>query len=82
MKTRHIEVFTAGCPICSETLELVKKVTAECGCHVVEKRCADKVCFDEAKVYDIKAMPSIVVDGVLVHIGRPDQKWAEAMLRR
>ena len=38
MKPRTIEVFTAGCPVCSETLVLVKRVTKDCGCWVVEKK--------------------------------------------
>lgn len=81
MKQRTIEVFTAGCPVCSETLDLVKRVTKDCGCRVVEKKSTDKAHPDEVKAYGIKAMPSIVVDGVVVYEGKPDQKWAEAMLK-
>ena len=81
MEKRTIEVFTAGCPICSETLEQVRKVTKDCGCQVVEKRCTDRVCCDEAKEYGIKAVPSIVVDGVVAYEGKPDQRWAETMLK-
>ncbi|OGC88078.1 MAG: hypothetical protein A2142_06505 [candidate division Zixibacteria bacterium RBG_16_48_11] len=78
---RKIEVFTAGCPICTETLELVKSATKDCGCQVMEKRFVDKAYADEAKSYGIKAMPAIVVDGVLVYEGRPERKWAGAMLK-
>lgn len=78
---RKIEVFTAGCPICSETLEMVKKATKDCGCQVIEKRCTDGVSFAEAESYGIKALPSIVVDGVLIYEGKPEQKWAEKMLK-
>ncbi len=81
MKQRTIEVFTAGCPVCSETLELVKKVTKDCGCQVVEKKSTEKAHFEEAKAYGVKAMPAIVVDGIVVYEGKPDQKWAEAMLK-
>lgn len=81
MKQRTIEVFTAGCPVCSETLDLVKRATKDCGCSVVEKRCTEKSAYDEAKAYGIKAMPSIVVDGVVVYEGKPDPKWAEAVLK-
>lgn len=61
--TRKIEVFTAGCSLCAETLELVKNAVADCGCEVIERRCSsDRQC-DEAKRYGVKAMPSVVVDG-------------------
>ncbi|HLG93546.1 MAG TPA: thioredoxin family protein [candidate division Zixibacteria bacterium] len=80
MKPRTIEVFTAGCPVCSETLVLVKRVTKDCGCRVVEKKSTDKAHFEEAKAYGVKAMPAIVVDGVVVYQGQPDQKWAKTML--
>ncbi len=82
MKTRRIEVFTAGCPVCSETVELVKKVVKDCGCSVEEKKSTDKAAYAEAKAYGIKAMPAIVVDSVVVCEGKPDQKWAETVLKR
>ncbi len=33
---RTVEVFTAGCPVCRETLDLVRQTVAGCGCEVVE----------------------------------------------
>ena len=39
---RRIEVFTAGCPLCNETLALIKKAVAACGCEVIERRCSEK----------------------------------------
>lgn len=44
-----IEVFTAGCPLCLNTMKAVKEATKDCG---------------------IKAVPSIVVDGKIAHVGK------------
>ncbi|MCJ2562575.1 MAG: hypothetical protein LN417_00615, partial [Candidatus Thermoplasmatota archaeon] len=48
----EIEVFTASCPLCKETLEIIERV--KCGkCTVTEynlfQRCEDKVCLEKAK---------------------------------
>lgn len=78
---RRIEVLTAGCPLCSDTLEIVRGAVKECGCEVVERVCTGDECCPEAKTYGIKAVPTIVVDGVIVHEGRPTREWAEKALR-
>lgn len=79
---RTIEVFTGGCPLCNDTLELVRNAVRECGCEVVERRCTGEKCCPEAKSYGIKAVPTIVVDGVIAHEGKPTPKWGETMLKR
>lgn len=68
--THKIEVFTADCPLCLDTLEAVKEATKDCGCNVIEYKCDGVECCDEAKNYDIKAVPTIVVDGKIVHVGK------------
>jgi glutaredoxin len=78
---RIIEVFTAGCPLCNETLELVKQAVAACGCEVVERRCTETECCDEAKCYGVRAMPTVVVDGQVVFEGRITPAQA-ALLKR
>lgn len=65
-----IEVFTADCPLCLDTLKAVKEATRECGCEVIERRCEGKKCCEPAKNYGIKAVPSIVIDGKIGHVGR------------
>lgn len=67
---RKIEVFIADCPLCNETLELVKKAVSDCGCEVIERRCSGTECCDEAKQYGVKAMPTVVVDGRIMFEGR------------
>lgn len=80
--SRKIEVFTAGCPICNETLELVREVTRDCGCEVIERRCSGEKCCDEALKYGIKAVPTIVIDGVTVFEGKPSREQAKTVLSR
>ena len=67
---RRIEVFTAGCPLCNETLVLIKKAVAACGCEMIERRCSEKEVCAEAKQYQVRAMPSVVVDGAIAFEGR------------
>lgn len=81
MKKRTIEVFTAGCPLCNETVKLVKDVISSCGCEVVERRCTGNECCDEAKRYDVRAMPTVVVDGQIVFEGRISAAQAALLTR-
>jgi len=69
-----IEVFTAGCYVCDETIEIVQK--ARCSeCIVTEYNILEKyeseICLQKAKEYGIKAVPTIVVDGKIVIVGKP-----------
>lgn len=75
---RLIEVFTAGCPLCDETVQRVKNAVAQCGCQVVT-RAPDS---PEAQQYGIRAVPTIVVDGQVLFVGVPTQEQANALLTR
>ena len=79
---RTIEVFTAGCPLCTETVDVVRAAVADCGCEVLERRCTDTTCCDEAKNYGIRAVPTIVADGQVLFEGKPSPEQAIALLRR
>ncbi len=78
---RIIEVFTAGCPLCDETLDLVRKSVSSCGCEVVERRCEGTEYCDEAKRYGVRALPTVVVDGKTMFEGRISPEQA-ALLQR
>src|SRR6059058_12532 len=58
---RKIEVFTAGCSLCDDTLRLVKDAVSSCGCEVIERRCPPEQMCDEGKTYAVRAMPTVVV---------------------
>jgi len=75
---RVIEVFTAGCPLCDETLKRVRQAVQPCGCTVVERSPAGT----EAQQYGVRAVPTIVADGQVIFTGVPTQEQAIALLRR
>ena len=78
---RKIEVFTAGCPLCDETIERVKAAVRECGCEVIEHRCTGDEQCEEAKGYGVRAMPAVVVDGSPVFEGRISEAQAALLTR-
>ena len=81
MKTRTIEVFSAGCPCCDEAVRIVKSVAREsCDVQVLDMR-TDQAAQERAKSYGIHRVPAVVVNGQLADCcssGAVD----EAVLRR
>jgi len=69
-----IEVFTAGCDLCKETMEVIRK-TACSECTITEynirEKCESEICVKKAKEYGVKAVPTIVIDGKITVEGRP-----------
>lgn len=66
---RRVEVFTAGCPICDETVNLVKSTACpNCEVQVYDLRegCATNECREKAKRYGITAVPAVAVNGVVL----------------
>ncbi len=75
---RRIEVFTADCPLCKETLSLLKQEACQ-ECEIIERRCSGDECCEPAKGYDIKAVPTVVVDGKIQFVGRPTLTEAKSL---
>jgi hypothetical protein len=91
---RQVEVFTAGCPICDETVNLVKSVACpSCDVRIYDLRegCSTNECREKARQYGITVVPAIAVNGVLLDCCRRKpitasllrtagigQAWAEA----
>ena len=63
-KKRKIEIFTAGCPACEETIDLVNK-TACPSCEVSILDMKDAAVARRAKSLGIRSVPAVVVDGEL-----------------
>lgn len=78
---RKIEVFSAGCPLCNETLKLVCEAVASCGCEVIERRCEGPEQCEDAKRYGVKSMPAVVVDGQLIFEGQITRAQAALLTR-
>lgn len=61
---RKIEVFSAGCAACEETVQLVNQIACEsCEVEVLDMR-QDEVAA-RARQYGIRAVPAVVIDGKL-----------------
>lgn len=68
MAKRLVEVFTAGCPLCDETVKLVKELACQnCEVQIYDLRegCATNECREKATQYSIHRVPTVVVDGKL-----------------
>ena len=78
---RKIEVFTAACSLCEDTVRLVKDAVASCGCEVIERRCPPKQMCEEGKAYGVRAMPTVVVDGAIIFEGRITREQAALLTR-
>lgn len=78
----HVEIFSADCPLCKETIHIVKN--AECCKHseITIHTCKGDTCCQPAKDYKIRTVPSIVIDGHLALEGRPTLQEIEKTLGR
>ncbi len=62
--TRKIEVFTAGCPACDDTVAQVKQAACpSCDVEVLDMH--DQAVATRAKAYDIVSVPAVAIDGKL-----------------
>ncbi len=64
MTQRQIEIFSAGCELCSDTVELVNNMV--CGsCTVEVHDMQDPKVAKRAKGLGVRAAPAVVIDGKL-----------------
>ncbi len=61
---RKIEVFSAGCPACKETIDLVNRVACS-SCEVTVLDMNDQKVADRAKDLGIRSVPAVVINGKL-----------------
>ena len=71
---RRVEVFTTGCPLCDETVELVRKLSCpDCDIRVYNLKEGG---MDKAKQYGVNSVPTVVVDGKIAECckrGKPTE---------
>ena len=61
---RKIEIFTAGCATCNETVELVKRIARSS--HDIEIHDMHQAHIAvRAKQHGVRSLPSVVIDGKL-----------------
>jgi glutaredoxin 3 len=61
---RKIEVFTAGCPACEETIELVNRIACS-SCEVEVLDMHNPAVAQKAKQYGVRKVPAVAVNGKL-----------------
>ena len=69
MAKRNVEVFTAGCQVCDDTVKLVNSIactSCEVTVYDLNKGCETNSCRDKAKEYGVKRLPAVVVNGKLL----------------
>jgi len=66
---RQIEIFTAGCPLCSPVVEMVKEIACD-SCEITTYNLNEE--FDNPEVkdklvsYGVKSIPAVAVNGELL----------------
>ena len=62
--TRSIEIFSAGCPACEETIQLVHRIACpSCDVSVLDMHVAEVAA--RAKKLGIRSVPAVLIDGEL-----------------
>ena len=77
---RKVEVFSAGCPVCQETIDLVTRVACS-SCEVIVLDARQHDVAQRAKRLGVRSVPAVAVDGKLADCcaGRgPDEKTLRA----
>lgn len=78
--TRKVEVFSAGCPACQETVDLVNKIACP-SCDVSVLNMNDDGIAQRAKTLGIHRVPAVVIDGKIADcclVSAPDEQSLRA----
>ncbi|MFX1307784.1 MAG: thioredoxin family protein [Promethearchaeota archaeon] len=70
------EIFSAGCELCKNAIEILRNNICE-ECEIIEYNLKDPIQEEikkKIKKYEIKAVPSIIVDEEYKIIGIPDSE--------
>lgn len=61
---RKIEIFSAGCAVCEETISLVNRIACPC-CEVTVLDMKQPAVTKRAAELGIRSVPAVVIDGKL-----------------
>jgi len=62
--TRTIEIFSAGCPICTETIDLVRSIACpSCDVQVLDLQQTANA--ERATALGVRSVPAVAIDGQL-----------------
>lgn len=78
--TRKIEVFSAGCVVCEDTVALINRIACpSCEVQILDMHKPEVA--KKAKQYSIHGVPAVVIDGTLADccVGKgPDEQQLRA----
>ena len=79
-KTRKVEVFSAGCAVCEDTIALINRIACpSCEIEILDMHKSEVS--RKARRYGIRSVPAVVVDGTLAACCAdrgPDEKQLRA----
>ncbi len=78
MNQRQVEIFTADCPLCAETVKLVKELACS-SCQVSVYDLREPADLAKAAQYRINGVPAIAINGRLMLTGKPDVEQLQAI---
>lgn len=76
MIKRQIEIFTAGCPLCDETVRMVQELICP-GCEMSVYNLQDEP--QKIEQYGVSAVPAIAINGTLALAGKPTRDQLQAV---
>jgi len=76
---RTIEVFTAGCGVCDETLQRIRDIACS-SCDIVVHDTHDAGVMDQVRELGITMVPAVVVNGHVLERSA-DGRYDEQLLR-
>lgn len=80
MNKRKVEIFSAGCPACQDTVDLVKKIACS-SCDVIVLDMNQDEVAKRAKTLGIHRVPAVLIDGKLADccaVSAPDEQSLRA----
>lgn len=64
MAKRKVEVFSAGCAVCEDTVKLVKSIACP-SCEVTVLDTKDSAVANRARALGVRSLPAVAVNGKL-----------------
>lgn len=61
---RRVEVFTAGCPVCDEAVELIRRIACD-SCEIEVLNLSDEQVARSAEEVGIRSVPAVAIDGAV-----------------
>lgn len=83
MSKTKVEVFTGGCPVCNDTVNLVNELACpNCAVTIYDlsKTCETRECLVKVKSYGISSVPTVVVNGKIASCCEHEKPSREALL--